>query len=331
MLEFVNTLELFIGLTNNLKRGVTNFNSPLEEMVVRASGSSLAYVDNRRDAMVKYGYDFWGELKEQLRNDIKFKEWIKTQGIAERLLYSKSEQFPDFLFKVRKHKEKLISGSLLELKDSKSGSIASFNSTLPTKRKSLEEINIINGGSLVSKITSVMDGDFAEIEDYYAYQRKSFYLVRTHKNKDKVKISVVDGSFFETVPKENLIYQMFMNILREHLEKREVEIPSKTLGQIKRVFSHITNQTIIAKSQNIDRASIRPRLRIMAEVHSEGNPHNSGFYPEILEQSLNLILKASEYEKEKVAKIIRQKIPEIKTFAIKHKRNGKHIVFQFKF
>ena len=255
---------------------------------------------------------------------------IKTQGIEERLLYSKSEQFPDFLFKVRKRKDRLISGSLLELKDSKGGNIASFNSTFPTKRKSLEEVDIINSGRLISKFTSVIDGDFAEIKGYYVYQRKSFYLVRTNKDKDKVKISVVDGAFFETVPKENLIYQMFMNILREHLEKKEVKIPSKILEQIKEVFSHITDQTIIVKSQNIAQASIRPRLRIMAEVHSEGNPHNSSLYPEISEQSLNLILKVSDREEKEVAKIIKKKISKIRTFAIKHKRNGKHIVFQFK-
>lgn len=330
MLDFINVLEFFIKLTNNLKKGIINFNSPLEEMVVQASESSLAYVDNRRDAMEKYGYDFWNDLKRPSVNNKEFKEWIKILGIREKLLYSKSEQFPDFLFKVRKYKEKLISGSLLELKDSKGGNIASFNSTLPTKCKNLEEIDTINNTNLVSKITSIMDRNYAKIAKYYVYQRRSFYLIRTNKNKSNVKISIVDGAFFETIPKDNLIYQIFMNILKEHSERKEVKIPPKTFKQIKRVFSHVTDQTIIAKSQNIDRASVRPRLRIMAEVHSEGNPHNGNFYPEISEQSLNLILKVSDCEKEEVAKIIHKKIREVKTFAIKHKRNGEHIVFQFK-
>lgn len=331
MRDFINVLEFFIELANNLKKRIINFYSPLEEMVVKASGNSLAYVDNRRDAMEKYSYDFWNDLRKLFINNTEFKEWIKTQGIREKLLYSKSEQFPDFLFKVEKHKDKLISGCLLELKDSKSGNIASFNSTLPTKRKSLEEIDIINNTNLVSKIATIIDRNLAKVEKYYVYQRRNFYLIRTNKDKSKVKISIVDGSFFETIPKDNLIYQIFMNILREHSERKEVKIPPKTFKQIKRVFSHVTDQTIIAKSQNIDRASIRPRLRIMAEVHSEGNPHNSNFYPEISEQSLNLILKVSDCEKEEVAKIIHKKIHEVKTFAIKHKRNGEHIVFQFKF
>ena len=176
MLDFINVLEFFIELVNNLKKGIINFYSPLEEIVVKASGNSLAYVDNRRDAMEKYGYDFWNDLRKLFINNTEFKEWIKIQGIREKLLYSKSEQFPDFLFKVEKHKDKLISGCLLELKDSKSGNIASFNSTLPTKRKSLEEIDIINNTKLVSKIAAIIDRNFAKVEKYYVCQRRSFYL-----------------------------------------------------------------------------------------------------------------------------------------------------------
>jgi len=69
-------------------------------------------------------------------------------------------------------------------------------------------------------------------------------------------------------------------------------------------------------------------LRIMAEVHSEGNPHSS-FYPEISEGSFNLILQATPSIK-KLEKELRSKIPEIKVFSIHHKRNGEHAVFEFK-
>ena len=66
----------------------------------------------------------------------------------------------------------------------------------------------------------------------------------------------------------------------------------------------------------------------MAEVHQEGNPH-SKFYPEITEGSFNLILQSSPQVKE-VEKELSAHIPEIEVFPIFHKRNGKHIVFQFK-
>jgi len=124
--------QLFINVVDNLKRDTTNLHSPLEEFMVRNCGNDLAYVDNRRDAKQKYGLDFWRSFSV---------DWLKKQGIGKRILYSESQQFPDFLFKV-KLEEKFIGGSLMELKDSKGGNIASFNSTIPTKYKSLTEMGI---------------------------------------------------------------------------------------------------------------------------------------------------------------------------------------------
>ncbi len=329
MYEFTDVVDFYIGMVKALKTGRITLHSPLEEICLKAGTDNFAYIDNRRDANGKYGYDLWGIAKNRCEDKEQFVSWIKSKGITEKLLYSKSEQFPDFIFKVRKHAGKLICGSLLELKDSKGGSIASFNSTLPTKYKSLEEIDVINGKNLVSRVASIIDGELSSESFYHTYERRCFYLVRTHAGKDdKVKISVVDGSFFETVPKDHLIYQMFLNILRLHLEKKEIKIPPDTLNQIEKALSHVTDQTIIAASQVIEKASVRPRLRIMAEVHSEGNPHSS-FYPEISERSINLIIEASSYE-QKLARIISQKIPEIEIFTIHHKRNGEHVVFQYK-
>ena len=330
MPQFDDVVEFYTGVANALTSGRVTPHSPLEEIVLESCGDCFAYIDNRRDAKGKYSYDLWQTIKNQFEGEEQFISWVKGKGIDKSLLYSKSEQFPDFMFKVRKSSGKLTCGSLLELKDSRGGNIASFNSTLPTKCKNIEEINIINGKNLVSRIASVLDGELSSESNYYIFDRRCFYLIRTYADRgDKIKISIVDGSFFETVPKEHLIYQMFLRILRSHLEKDGTEIPPETLAQIENALSHVTDQTIIASSQIIEGASVRPRLRIMAEVHTEGNPH-SRFYPEIPERSLNFIIGASLYEEE-IAERISRKVPDIKIFPIRHRRNGKHIVFQFGF
>jgi len=318
-MPIMDAARLFVRVVNNLKKGTVNLHSPLEEYIIRKCGKELAYIDNRRDAKKLYGFDFWGNLDES---------WLKSQGIEKRLLYSESQQFPDFLFKVKKQGAKYGDGSLIELKDSKGGSIASFNSTIPTKYKSLEEIDVINGNNLVSRIARVMDRELAQDRRYLTFERRCFYLIRTHKGSKKVKVSIVDGSFFETIPKEHLFYQMFLNVLQGHLKKDKIEISKDSLEAIKKTLSRITDQTIIASSQIIEGASVRPRLRIMAEVHPEGNPH-SKFYPEITEGSFNFVLQSSPKIKE-LEKAISASIPEIEVFSIFHKRNGKHTVFQFK-
>lgn len=143
-----------------------------------------------------------------------------------------------------------------------------------------------------------------------------------------MRVSIVDGSFFETVSKEHLFYQMFLNVLRTHMEKKRIVFPKETLEKVEEALSHITDQTIIASSQIIEGASVRPRLRIMAEVHPEGNPH-SKFYPEITERSFNLILQSSA-EIKGIEEELSAQIPEIEAFSIYHKRNGEHRVFQFR-
>jgi hypothetical protein len=90
----------------------------------------------------------------------------------------------------------------------------------------------------------------------------------------------------------------------------------------------VTDQTIIAGSQIIEKASVRPRLRIMAEVHPEGNPH-SMFYPGITKNSFNLILQPSPETKE-LEKKLSTHVPKIEIFSIHPKRNGEHTVFQYK-
>ncbi len=319
MYEFIDVIEFFIGAVNSLKRGTLTLRSPLEEIVMKVGARNLAYIDNRRDAKVKYGYDFWESLDRAS---------LKTTGVGERLLYSQSAQFPDFIFKSRWHENQLTCGSLLELKDSKGGTISSFNSTLPTKSKNLEEVDIVNGNNLVSKIMSIKDGQLAKVADYRTYQRKCFYFIRTHRDDDRVKVSLVDGSFFETIPKDHLIYQMFLNILQGHLDKKDIKVSDEKLREFQEFLSYITDQTIIASSQTIEKASVRPRLRIMAEVHSEGNPHSSS-YPKISEGSFNLIIQKALFTKE-LGEKLHSEVPDAEQCVINHKRNGKHIVFQFK-
>jgi len=331
MYKLGDVVNFFSNIVKLLKKEEIHPNSPLDEIALKAGKNHFAYIDNRRDSKQKYQYDLWGSVKTQFgNNESNFINYLRVSRIDKKILYSKSEQFPDFIFKVEKQNEELVQGSILELKDSKGGSIASFNSTLPTKHKSLNEIKTINGNDLVLRIASIIDGDSSLTKDYYKFERKCFYLVRTYSvNVDKVKISIVDGSFFETMPKEKLINQMFSKIVNEHIKEKGIKIQSDKLLEVEKFLSFITDQTIIAVSQNIEKASIRPRLRIMAEVHTEGNPH-SGFYPEISSRTLNFIVGLSNYD-ENVDKLIIKRGLKINKFAITHKRNGIHYVFQYRF
>ena len=318
MLEFMDIVEFYLALIDNLKKGTITLNAPLDMTILRVSWEHLAYVDNRRDAK-NYGYDFWKG------SDITS---LTGKGIGKGQLYSESQEFPDFVFKVRESGGQLVCGSLLETKDTLSGSISSFNSTIPTETKSMEEIDTINSSEIVSRIALLKDGELAKNPDYRTYQRKCFYLIRTHKGSDKAKTSLIDGSFFETVPKNFLISQMFLNILEQHRVKKKLDISAAKFSEIKKLLAQVTDQTIIAGSQSIDKASIKPRLRIMAEVNPEGNPH-SQHYPQIESRTINFILPEKLCTVELQTHLLGS-VPELTQFTLQHKRNGKYVVFGYK-
>jgi hypothetical protein len=98
--EFREIIDVFIKIVSLLREGRLTLNSPLEEIVIKAGGENLAYIDNRRDAMEKYGFDFWHKIRSQFDNEENFLKFIQSKGVNKQLLYSKSEQFPDFIFKV---------------------------------------------------------------------------------------------------------------------------------------------------------------------------------------------------------------------------------------
>ncbi len=300
----------------------------LEKIVLFSSYPNLAYVDGRKKAL-KHKIDVWKELRDRgfLEEDLKGKLNLKN-------LYTDSQIFPDFMFKsvIEKRngkRSKITGGEILELKDSAGSGIASFNSTIPTKYKTLEDIEKLNGvkGNLIIKIAELFDEN-SKRKNWKKYKRHCFYLIRTNKNRDDARISIVDGAFFETLPEKILISQMFKNIFRRHAEK--YNITENIRKNADEVLDYLTDHTLISFSQDIRKSSIKPRLRIMAEAKKEGNPHWR--YYKIDEKTSNLILKVnknSEKSQEIIEKWMKKKKIKISVSKIKHKNDGNFIVFTY--
>lgn len=319
MPDFDEVVEFYINLVNSLKNGTIVRDSPLDLTVVRVSWGNLAYIDNRRDAK-ENGYDFWKGIDASAP---------ARYGISQKQLYSESQEFPDFVFKAQYQNGHLTGGTLLETKDTAQGAISSFNSTIPTATKSLQEIDALNDSAIVSHVASVKDGSLSDLPDYYTYQRRCFYLIRTNRGKPNAKTSLVDGSFFETVSKNHLLSEVFLHILEQHEASKKLEATEQQMDAAKKVIAQITDQSIIASSQSIEKASLKPRLRIMAEVNPEGNPHNQKHYPQIQDGTINLVVP-EKLTTEGLKFQLHGSIPGLAYCTLQHKRNGRYAVFQFK-
>jgi hypothetical protein len=106
-------------------------------------------------------------------------------------------QFPDLAIKINIDNELFSGGELIELKDSKTYMVASFNSTIPSGEKEINEV--IKSENSAIKKQMEKSGDHI----YTLQKREVYYLIRG-KHKNCSKIVLVHGSFFETVKIDNL-------------------------------------------------------------------------------------------------------------------------------
>lgn len=269
-------------------------------------------------------YHFFRALTENLQA-LKTCSRLDQFPFDERLLSCKNAGiFPDLAIRLNKDKSIFTGGELIEIKDHNSYTVSSFNSTIPSRSKKIQDI-IIGENSIIKKQMEEADDDIFSLP-----VRDVYYLIRGKKNQN-TKICLINGSFFETISIENLIIQSFSQVLDERLRESGQEIPNEFKQTLTSLFSQQQN---FSKVRNIEKASVKLRFRIMTEVKAEGNILNPKKYPEIKDNTLNFILPCHSADDEK-NNFTRLKIAfnpeELSTFSIfkiKHHFNGHFLVVQ---
>ncbi len=232
--------------------------------------------------------------------------------------------FPDMAIRLNKDRKIFTGGELIELKDSDSYTVSSFNSTIPSRSKKIEDI-ITGGNSIIKQQMEEAGNDIFSLP-----LRDVYYLVRGRK-KSYAKICLVYGSFFETISIENLISQSFSQVLEERLKESGKEISEEFKQTLLSIFSQQQN---FSRVRNVEKASVKLRFRIMTEVKAEGNILKSNKYPAIKDNTLNFVLPCHEEGDEreilKKAKLVfgETELKQFGIFKIKHHFNGYFLVLQ---
>ncbi|MCK6580055.1 MAG: hypothetical protein L6Q98_18345 [Anaerolineae bacterium] len=226
-------------------------------------------------------------------------------------------QYPDRVIRVNADRSRYSGGELIELKDARSYSVSSFNSTIPTGRKRLDTF-------LTPRILAQMEAAGDPLEALPV--REAYYVVRG-RSREHTKVCITHGSFFETIPVEALIRGAFAQVIDERLG---TSLDEETKSKIIELF---TDQSDFSQSRSVENASVRLRFRVMTEVRPEGNILNSGLYPEIGDDTLNLIVPLHEPDEAEVLvklaqEALAERFTQVRTVRIKHPFNGWFIVFQ---
>lgn len=266
-------------------------------------------------------YEFWEILlskKRLLKESVRLGDFPYEHKI---LSYIKTGiGFPNLCVKIDKKKNS--GGELIKIKSRNKYLIAPFKSSIPTGKKNIRDI-IPSENSVIFKQMQEAGDDVYSLEE-----REVYYLVRGQKRGSQ-KICLVHGSFFETVKADDLVRDSFAQVLDEELT--DSGISEEVKDKLKSVFSR---QESFSRARNVEKASVRLRFRVMTEVKPEGNILNASQYPEIEDDTLNLVLPYhSEEEKADIHENMQLAFGEaglkkIKAFSIKHPLNGRFAVYQ---
>lgn len=233
-------------------------------------------------------------------------------------------KFPDLAIRINPAGDP-PGGELIELKDSRSYTVSSFNSTIPTGKKSIDFLT--KGKTNVIRQQMEAAGD----DIYSLLVRDVYYLLRGKKS-NNTKICLVHGSFFETVKVEHLIQQAFNQVLEERLADNDEALNNELHKLILNIFSR---QDSFSKVRHVENASVKLRFRIMTEVEKEGNILSSRSYPAIKENTISLIIPhhtRTEFASARVhlqRALSRSELSIGEELVIKHPFNGEFFALSF--
>ena len=237
-------------------------------------------------------------------------------------------KFPDLAIKLNRDDSVFSGGELIELKDSKSYSVASFNSTIPTGEKDIHEL--IEGAENTIRTQMQEAGD-----DILSLPiRQVFYLIRGRK-RSNAKVCLVHGKFFETVPVSTLISESFGQALEERLTELGTSLSASMKEKLLNLFSE---QETFSRTRSVENASVHLRFRVMTEAESGANILDQNQYPQVDDNTLNFAVPCHSEEERKLhtdrMKIAFEQMnvsnlfSQIEIFTLQHHFNGPFLIFQ---
>lgn len=220
--------------------------------------------------------------------------------------------FPDMI--IEPNAIKGFGGMLVECKSSKTYNISSFNSTMPTSKK---DIRNIKRNKNIARYLEACENTKS------TYEWDVYYLIMGRDEKrDGLKLVLVYGGFFETLSSKNSIGKIILQMI----QKMGISLNKADKKRIRTM-----DQKALNKIMQVDRSSIKFRLRMMNEARCKVNLLSSSAYPEIMDNTINLCLPCKDkQEKRRIIKRAGAELGNVyKQINIKHRIDGsRYMVFQ---
>ena len=273
-------------------------------------------------------YHFFADLCQKKQEFLSGKKLESFPFDEQMLSCIGNGKFPDLAIRLNNGNGQFTGGELIELKDSKAYSVASFNSTIPTGEKDIRKLTEGKTNTIRTQMEEAGNNILSLLI------RQVFYLVRGRK-RSNVKVCLTHGKFFETVPVSTLISESFGQALEERLEELGESLSPSLKHKLLDLFSE---QQTFSRTRNVDDASVRLHFRIMTEVKAGADILNPNQYPQIGDNTLNFAVPCHDgseqnrqHDKMRIAfeeMECENLFSQMEVLILQHHFNGKFLIFQ---
>ena len=241
--------------------------------------------------------------------------------------------FPDLILQTNQDNPVFAGGELIEIKDSQSYAIASFNSTIPSAYKDVRDY-VKPTGRLFKEIQKNTNTD-----PHLCPRREVYYLLRGRKQSN-CKVCLVHGAFFETLNVQENIKSALNESFTEAMAASGLDGNAAAQQAADKVLGFNWQQNHLAKTRKHQQSSISIRMRVMSEVVNEANIFNEKQYSQIKDNTLAMIVPAplaNNYKKSENSVVKKMRIAfecgtnplpnDITVSRLDHLKDGTFILF----
>ncbi len=260
------------------------------------------------------------DIRPSLLRDSKMVE--SGYGSSVSSFYSKTG-FPTMALRLKPHAYP-TGGEIISIMESKTYCVPPFRSHIPTGALSIESLGHKKTRAIARQMRS--NG-----EDWrWLPVREVYYLIRGRRFSSTL-VCLVHGSFFETVNCEQVVRKALGRVLADYDDQEKQRFTPAALDSLARMLSQEIFSNRLRKIAN---TTVDFKLSIRAEVAHEVDILSPAYYPEIKDDTINLVIPYRSKDDFRVAwRYLKTALGEEwkmgKKRIIQHPFNGKFFILSF--
>ena len=260
------------------------------------------------------------DIRPAFLNESKMVKWVSGSCVSS---YFSRTGFPTMALRLKPCAIP-TGGELIGLMESKTYCVPSFKSHIPAGALSIESL----GHKKTSAIARQMRSNG---EDWrWLPVREVYYLIRGRRFSSTI-VCLVHGSFFETVNCEQMVRKTLDRVLVDYGDQDKQRFTPAALDSLARMLSREIFSDRLRKVAN---TTVEFKLRIRAEVAHEVDILDWAYYPEIKNDSINLVIPYRSEDDFRCAwqylkRALGEEWAKGQKHIIQHPFNGKFFVLSF--